>query len=260
MAGSQFRLIYTPDPSSPTSYKLNASNPGQFYYNTFYVGSGPTTLTITLPYPFVTQGAVPIHVYSGVQSMISMGGQTCFVPGTELANSSTQVTLMSYSQQVFGSTTTITVNLPSLPSNFAYVNIHLDYGLKGTTGYSKGAQNQAMGATTTINDKVSYIFSDSLGGSATVQNENVFKRDPGIAGLVRNANTDPVPNVQVKIYDSSNKLQVTVYTDQDGWYMWQYKYTGKAAPFTVKLPAYNNLAQSVTLKSNAFVVVNFSVP
>jgi hypothetical protein len=50
-----------------------------------------------------------------------------------------------------------------------------------------------------------------------------------------------------------------VYTDADGWYMWQYKYTGKASTFTVKLPAYN-LQQSVTLKSNAFVVVNFTVP
>jgi len=44
-----------------------------------------------------------------------------------------------------------------------------------------------------------------------------------------------------------------------GWYMWQYKYTGKAATFTVRLPAYS-LAQSITLKSNGFVTVNFTVP
>ena len=68
-----------------------------------------------------------------------------------------------------------------------------------------------------------------------------------------------MPNVKVQIYDSSNKLLATVYTDADGWYMWQYKYTGKAATFTVKLPAYN-LAQSVTLKSNGFLLVNFTVP
>ena len=41
--------------------------------------------------------------------------------------------------------------------------------------------------------------------------------------------------------------------------MWQYKYTGKAATFTVKLPKYN-LLQPVTLKSNGFLVVNFTVP
>ncbi len=71
--------------------------------------------------------------------------------------------------------------------------------------------------------------------------------------------SDPVPNVKVQIYDSSNALLATVYTDQDGWYMWQYKYTGKAATFTVNLPVYN-LAQAVTLKSNGFLVVNVTLP
>jgi len=68
--------------------------------------------------------------------------------------------------------------------------------------------------------------------------------------------SEPVPNVKVKIYDASNKLVTTVYTDQDGWYMWQYKYTGKATTFTVKLPSYNQ-SKSVTLKSNGFVIVTF---
>jgi len=40
--------------------------------------------------------------------------------------------------------------------------------------------------------------------------------------------------------------------------MYNYKWTGKAATFTVKLPDYK-LAQSVTLKANSFVVANFTV-
>jgi hypothetical protein len=36
------------------------------------------------------------------------------------------------------------------------------------------------------------------------------------------------------------------------------KYTSKAATFVVKLPAYGQ-SQSVTLKSNGFLVVNFGV-
>ena len=40
--------------------------------------------------------------------------------------------------------------------------------------------------------------------------------------------------------------------------MWAYKYTGKAATFTVKLPAYDQ-SKSVTLKSNGYLVVNFTV-
>ena len=255
--GSQFRLILTPDQNSPSAWKLNASNPGQFYYNIIYVGSGNTTLNITLPYPFVTQGAVPIHVYSGV-TRASASGITCFAPGTEIRNSSTQVTLGSYSS----STTTVQVTLPDLSNlgGVAYINMHLDYGLKGTTNYSKDSSNNAIDATSLlvrIPDKQSYLFSDSTGND-TVQSENTFKRDPGIGGLVvQSSTTNPLPNVKVQIYDSSNKLLATVYTDQDGWYMWQYKYTGKAATFTVKLPNYN-LVQSVTLKSNGFILVNFT--
>ncbi len=41
--------------------------------------------------------------------------------------------------------------------------------------------------------------------------------------------------------------------------MWQYKYTGKPVTFTVKLPDYN-IAQSVTMKSNRFLVVDFIAP
>ena len=254
--GSQFRLILTPD-QSPSAWKLNASNPGQFYYNIIYVGSGNTTLNITLPYPFVTQGAVPIHVYSGV-TRASASGITCFAPGTEIRNSSTQVTLGSYSSN----TTTVQVTLPDLSNlgGVAYINMHLDYGLKGATNYSKDSSNNAIDATSLlvrIPDKQSYVFSDSTGND-TVQSENTFKRDPGIGGLVvQSSTTNPLPNVKVQIYDSSNKLLATVYTDQDGWYMWQYKYTGKAATFTVKLPNYN-LVQNVTLKSNGFVLVYFT--
>jgi len=41
--------------------------------------------------------------------------------------------------------------------------------------------------------------------------------------------------------------------------MWAYTYTGKPATFTVNLSAYNK-SQTVTLKSNGFLVVSFTVP
>jgi len=41
--------------------------------------------------------------------------------------------------------------------------------------------------------------------------------------------------------------------------MCAYKHIGKAATFTVKLPDYK-LQQSVTLKANSFVVVNYQLP
>ena len=61
LAGNQFRLLFTPDISALPAYKLNASNPGQFFDNLFWVGEPGSThvFTIVMPYPFVTQGATP---------------------------------------------------------------------------------------------------------------------------------------------------------------------------------------------------------
>ena len=73
---------------------------------------------------------------------------------------------------------------------------------------------------------------------------------------MQHSNGDPVSHVTVQLYDAMNKLLATVSTDSDRWYRWGYKYTGKAATFTVKLPAYNQ-SQVVTLKANGFLVVNF---
>jgi hypothetical protein len=98
---------FNTDPSSPThlntfnlifiqstgGYQLNASNPGQFYDNAFISGSSGDMVasTLTIPYPFVTQGNVPIHIYTrytitGTPPMYdSSGKQTapgtlCFTP------------------------------------------------------------------------------------------------------------------------------------------------------------------------------------
>jgi hypothetical protein len=91
-----------------------------------------------------------------------------------------------------------------------------------------------------------------------VTSVNVFKNDPGIGGLVTQASDQtPVAGAAVQIYDAKNKLLATVTTDQDGWYMWNYKYTGKPATFTVKLVDTGE-STSVTLKANGFLVVNFT--
>jgi len=59
-------------------------------------GSG--SVTLTLPFPFVTQGATPIHVYGGLTVYVDPdSGQTCLQPTNEIKNYQTQVTLSNYS-------------------------------------------------------------------------------------------------------------------------------------------------------------------
>jgi hypothetical protein len=88
------------------------------------------------------------------------------------------------------------------------VRVHLDYGLKGSTGYAKvtnlsgcnlteGNDNDA-GSTVDMCDNNIYTFSVSgaVRDSREIQNYNVFKNDPGIGGLVTASGTgDPVASV-----------------------------------------------------------------
>ena len=271
LTNNQFKLVYTPDQTN--GWKLNASNPGQYYYNMFYTGAGNEDIELTLPYPWVTQGAVPIHVYSDV-GVSTTNGTTCLTPIGELANSTTHVTLANYGDGTtpsydFSKTTTVTIHVPALSGGFAYVNIHLDYGLKGTTGYAKGGSgNDAVRLNTStvlIPDLKTYAFSDTTNGTTTVTSINTFKKDPGIGGLVLNGTGDPVKNAKVDIYQgTSTKATATVYTDEDGWYMWQYKWTGKAATFNVKMTPplpYHQTTQTATvsLKANGYLIVSFTV-
>jgi len=142
------------------------------------------------------------------------------------------------------------------------------YGFKGNIGYSlilnsDGTKDADYGTTSyrDVPHLASYTFETSGEGESyqtTIQNVNVFKRDPGVAGLVVDQHGTPVANVKVEIYDGTGKKLTTQYTDVDGFYSYYYKYTGKAATFTVKLPDYNQ-QKPVTLKSNVYVIVNFQI-
>jgi hypothetical protein len=252
-----FRLIFTQDPLDISDYRLTASNPGQFQYTIFCVGvpGDAVTLHITIPYPFVTQGAVPIHLYSHVDShFVPYGGVGGFTidplafPTPDPSGSST--------------TATISGNIPS--SGLLVVTIHLDYGLKKES-YHLGTGNKAVhdptDHTKDIKDNGDYefSFSDGVSDKLTIHNVNIFKHDPGFAGLITDSQGTPVQGVKVQIIGPTGTLLATVYTDEDGFYFFYYKATGKAATYTVKLPVYGKSA-SVTVKPNAIVQVNFTLP
>ncbi|MEM2130862.1 MAG: carboxypeptidase-like regulatory domain-containing protein [Candidatus Bathyarchaeia archaeon] len=265
--GQQFRLIFTQDPTSPSTYKLTASNPGQFYYNVFYVGtpSSSVTLKIKIPYPFVTQGSQPIHIYSGVKIV-----DGCFIPSGELsvfAISGTSTTTPSGALGIALSDyangfVEITISGTVPDSGLVYVTVHLDYGLKKTVGYTPDGDKNAQHSTTPITNGGSYAFSyATFDGSTetqidtqTIKNENVFKRDPGFAGIVTDSSGNPIQGVEVKIYGPDGKLLATVCTDEDGWYFFNYKHTGKEATYRIVC---NGISIPVKLKANQLAQIDF---
>jgi len=291
--GDQFRLSFMMDPAQP-GWFLNSSNPGQFYYNVFFFGvpGDLVTLNIQIPHPFITKGAVPIQAHDG-SSLTTIDGQECFVPGenvaativTEGGNLSPSghpvILLSDYgASPVVGVTSTMVTVTGTVPaSGELYVTIHLDYGLKKTAGWAKvdadgdtesddacssGSILPCTGVT--ILHPQSYTFSFSENGSLideqTPQSINRFKKDPGFAGVVTRATAlgeEPVQGVKVNIYRPTGALLGTVFTDEDGVYLFPYKHTGKAAYYTIKLPDYGKQVK-VLVKSNGWAIVNFTIP
>ena len=277
IAGSQFRLLLTPDPAAPSYYKVTTTNPGQFYYNVFYDHApGTVTLYLQIPFPFITQGARPIHAYSSVE-FTTVDGKTCLMPGDEIYSSNQQIKLINYNVQDFGGFATVEVTFDN-PGTFSYVNIHLEYGLKAIGGWFKGNGAPTCPGSTgndaihmfspfwKICDKADYSFSVSEVGvlgpwldTQTVQNMNAFKHDPGFAGFVIDKiSLNGVQGVKVEIYNPKGSLIGTVYTDEDGYYMFSWKHTGKAAFYKVMLPEHGQ-SMLVLMKPNTFVYVNFKI-
>jgi hypothetical protein len=247
IGGQQFRLIFTPDMQLWPAYKLPASNPGQFFYNVFYTGAGPANFSITVPEPFETQGAMPVHVYTEV-SVIEIDGFECFVPDPDSEIYTGDLSGLSGLSDTGG---------------FLYVTVHLDYGLEGTTGYIPNFSNDALDASDEVtvlipnlNDHI-FSVSGSQNDSQVIQNVNEFKKIPGFGGLVTDSDGDPVEGATAVItLDGASLGEAT--TDGDGWYMFVYKHTGKRAGYTVELQGYG-LSESGTLKANKFAEVNFVV-
>jgi hypothetical protein len=255
-----FKLIFTPDaPANPTLFRLTASNPGQFSYNVYYVATtGEETFTIKIPYPFVNQGANSVQIYNAAPDGYTPQGS---VINSQFIISGVPWLIANWETYTFGATHEITITNDGYKGPM-YITIHLDYGLKKVAGgYSRNLDNDNAYHSSTSPDiknshEYDFIVSGSYGDTASVSNVNVFKHDPGIGGLILGNDGSPIAGATVKIYQGKT-LYATAYTDADGWYMCNFKYTGKATSFTVKVAGFAD--QTVTLKSNGFAVVNFGV-
>jgi hypothetical protein len=283
-----FRLIYLQDPVlvnnvyNYNNFRLNASNPGQFYYNVFYTG-GSFPLTIDIPYPFVTQGSVPIQVHSTTpppdgacwnpgslwsDCTIATAGSTA--SGIYSPSGDPIIRLDDYIPKNIDSVTQIAVNCTAVPASGVYVSVHLDYGLKKSTGWQQ--VDSVLDTNTIVNDAVNgavtildgeeyeFLFSDSTTDPVDahlVFSNNAFKKNPGVAGLtLQSDSANPKGNIYVQLLNSSGSVVGTTTTDADGFYQIFYKHTGKAANYTVNLPDLK-VKQVVQLKANGFAAVLF---
>jgi hypothetical protein len=148
------------------SYRLNSSQPGQYYYNVFlttpeFAKDDPVDLYVVIPYPWITQGANPIQVHDGV----GFNGD-CFVPSPSIAGCTVRVidsnmvptddvsasghpivVIDNYDPQqagAAGGSQAVHVSGCDVPdSGLFYLTIHLDYGLERTTQWSRNLGNSS---------------------------------------------------------------------------------------------------------------------
>jgi uncharacterized repeat protein (TIGR01451 family) len=251
--GDQFNLVFTPDYLNGSNvYKLASSNPGQFYYNVFYQGTAydEVSFKLYIPYPFTTQGATPIHVYGDVD-VDDSSGEICLEPLDALTGykvDGTDANVIVSPADAFGEYTVVEINgVMTDADGFIYVNIHLDYDLKRTTGYTKSspssgidnALNPAAGLPDILDDADYTFYAEADGGlitgsEDTVINDNVFKKSWGVGVLLQDPiDESPIAGEAVSLTKPDGVTVMSGVTDEDGWYAWNFKHTGKAATYEV---------------------------
>ena len=271
----QFRLLFRPDVKNYPAHRCNATNPGQFFYNLNAEGTPgeEATFTISVPYPFVTQGARPVHVHDSDDVMTVDG---CFAPENGMALDLT-ISLADYENgidpgdprasaynlhcdspfcgpddQQLGFSCTFDVTTAYPPGGMTYINVHLDYGLKGPhvdanpcdgleDRYDRGLTPSRWDTWDALIDDTlqlaivdcqSYVFSHTDGfdqsGENAVQNLNQFKQIAGVFGSVSTAadcGDTGQPGYLVRLSRKS-AVKKQGYTDEDGSYALHYKHKG----------------------------------
>ena len=321
----QFRLLFTPDGPNWPSYKLNASNPGQYFYN--WISESPgcepgvtmETFTVSIPFPFVTQGRNSVHIYDGFE-VGNADGVDCFMPPEEAEEAfplsitmedwingagdgvenlelfcpgigQSMLPLASGESEEF-CTFEVTATYPS-DSCQIYLNVHLDYGLKGKDvdgnpadtfpdrylpmplavlsdygsqdAYMRVPADGSLGGIA-LADCTVYPFSHVDGGGPfgdNVESLNYFKGAKGaVVGLVQSSsNGQGKSQAGVSITHPTKGPAASGDTDDDGFFWINYKHKGKPTYYTItiELDDGSEVSGEVLLKGNGFAEAYFDV-
>src|SRR3989304_6253610 len=156
------------------------------------------------------------------------------------------------------------------------LSMQLDFGLKHTepfdrvidiTGPTSVLTDDANTRPEHPNDDVTIwdgsLFEfgadyNTIMGTDSVRKLNEFKKLHGAVGLVLDESELPIEDTTVEFYKGNVKLG-SIKTDENGYFYIDYKHTGKATPFTIKVPEYT-LVYTEEMKANKFILHIFTVP
>ncbi len=215
---SSFDVLFKQTSSKVTTLTLTATNPSTYYYTLDYRNNGPALssvpVSIKIPVDFVLAGATPVQVDFDSVSYTFAGG-------------------------------VLTVAVPNVASGQTFtLRVHLDYKLKGTTGYSSTTYSKVYSFATTVN-----------GASINAPSVNaVGKKVTAIGGLVADSRSSPQGGLQVKVYKGTTlKWSSIVYGD--GYY-----FVGVSAGGPYSILLYDSFGVPVWVKTGINVAANTYVP
>ncbi len=196
--------VFTPSCKSCTSLNLVATNPGTYYLN--YViqnpGSSSLTITLTITLPadsmklpngtlvdpaFILKGAMPIHIYADLARSIDVTSQATISVSSN------------------GKIITITMTVP-VQGGIRYATIHLDYRLKGTTGWASNSITTFVRSykSNTMIQTSSWTISNNP--SADILTAFVGQKLTGIGGYVLDTNANAKVGLYARLTDTSGAL------------------------------------------------------
>uniref|UniRef100_UPI000480F24A DUF7507 domain-containing protein n=1 Tax=Pseudodonghicola xiamenensis TaxID=337702 RepID=UPI000480F24A len=271
--GEVFQANFSPN--NDGGFTQNSTNPGQFFYNVafdydeeFTNGDGTdNVLTMKIPDGFVLQSPDAffenaVHVYDSVSVEFDPDGNICLVPGEEISR---DLYTVEFNYLPDGSMEAV-VNFGDADlTGLTYVNIHLDYETKGSSGWTPTPDEDATGGEPIpgyelgdIPENWLYQFDAVLTDGATtsttdfsdaVSNDNVFKpfKMAGFGGYVWDdglgsddmvyEDGEGISGALLRILDKSGTLVDTAITDDDGWWYSDYVHKGKLSNYTIELHA-----------------------
>ncbi len=225
---SSFDTVFTPD---KIGLKLTATNPGTYYYNMKLTNNGPAitspTITISVPGDFVLKPLAtgqPVKINGAPATYV-------FTPGTP------GILTVNAGNLGQGQTLTLTV--------------HLDYALKGTTGWPADSQLKFVrpyGFPTKINAL-------NVGGPTIAA---VGKKVTAIGGFLTDTNGIPKGGLEVKVKSGSVQIGNDS-SEVDGFYFIE---VPAGSGYTIEV--YNSMGNkiatknSVTVAKDQFVSVDFN--
>lgn len=249
--GTQFNVIFTPHHANVKQFELTATNPGQFSYNIYSLYS--EWRDVSIPLPFITQGTMSVQFYENA-SMEMIHGEYQLIPVNWI--SSTDMYNFTLDDHTGNQLEPYRFSL-IFPDGARFATIHLDYGLKKSEPYAPYGPSHLdarleIGDMSVLENLTDHHFvcNDTWN---TIQNNNIFKKLTGIGGYI-NAG---VPEQLVTITSDILPAPVFINSDEDGWYMWNYKHRSKGAYFTITTAGAD--PQIVYLKANKYVRADFDL-